>query len=52
MMRELFRSILMFFCRDVGESSVDKDVRQAFLIQGHIMQTTRRTGRSSVVMRK
>jgi len=51
-MRELFKKILMFFCRDVGENSVDKEIRQAFLIQGHIMQTTHKPGRSSIVMRK
>lgn len=45
-MRELFRTILMFFCRDVGENSVEKDMRQAFLIRGHIHQTTHRPGRS------
>lgn len=44
-MRKLFKTILMFFCRDTGEQSVEKDIRQAFLIQGHIMQTTHRTGR-------
>lgn len=51
-MREFFKKVLMFFCRDVGESSVDKEIRQAFLIQGHIMQTTHKPGRSSIVMRK
>ncbi len=51
-MRELIKRILMFFSRDVGESSVDKDLRQAFLIQGHIMQTTHKPGRGSVLMRK
>lgn len=52
MMRELIKSILMFFSRDVGENSIDKDLRKAFLIQGHIMQTTRKTGRDSLLMRK
>lgn len=47
-MRDLIKRILMFFCRDVGETSVEKDLRQAFLIQGHIMQTTHKTGRGSL----
>lgn len=47
-MRQLIKSILMFFCRDVGEASVDKDLRQAFLIQGHIMQTTHKSGRGGL----
>lgn len=51
-MRDVIKNILMFFCRDVGENSVDKDIRQAFLIQGHIMQTTQKPGRNSVLMRK
>ncbi len=45
MMRELIKSILMFFCRDVGELSVEKDVRPAFLIQSNIMQVTHKQSR-------
>lgn len=47
-MGQLIRRFLMFFCRDVGETSVEKDVRQAFLIQGHIMQTTHKSGRGGL----
>jgi len=47
-MSNLIKKILMFFCRDVGETSVDKDLRQAFLIQGHIMQTTHKAGRGGL----
>lgn len=44
-MGKIFKYLLMFFCRDVGESSVEKDMRQAFLIRGHILQTTNKSSR-------
>lgn len=47
-MRKLLRTILLFFSRDVGESSVEKDMRQAFLIRGHILQTTHKPGRNGL----
>ena len=47
-MRTWIKSILMFFCRDVGETSVEREVRKAFLIQGHIMQTTHKSGRGGL----
>jgi len=51
-MKELLKRVLFFFCREVGESGVEKDSRQAFLIRGHILQTTKKPSRYDVYGRE